>query len=285
MNRKAFSLIELSIVILIIGILIAGVVQGNNLFLKAKLKSAQSLTQSSPVQGIADLMAWYETTQDKSFGQLRPNNQDAIGRWLDINPQRQAIDAIQNTASNKPLFIEDCINGLPCLKFDGSNDLLDTNIDISYTKMPSMTIFGVFNNNSGLTAYQTLMGQDNGGWDRDIFVKWPGGGGFAAGTFGMVKIAGIDTLLVTKFFSLVIKNGISNGSKAYINGSSTPVTFTENHTDSGGNPTTTIGAMDSSSGHPLSGNIAEIIIYGRALKNEERMAVEKYLSQKWGIKE
>ena len=32
------------------------------------------------------------------------------------------------------------------------------------------------------------------------------------------------------------------------------------------------------------GDIAEIIVFNRALKTEERQAVEKYLGQKWGIK-
>ncbi|MFM7621329.1 MAG: prepilin-type N-terminal cleavage/methylation domain-containing protein [Alphaproteobacteria bacterium] len=41
---KAFSLIELSIVILIIGILVAGVTQSSRLIRQMKLLSAQSIT-------------------------------------------------------------------------------------------------------------------------------------------------------------------------------------------------------------------------------------------------
>ncbi|MBU6338893.1 MAG: prepilin-type N-terminal cleavage/methylation domain-containing protein [Rickettsiales bacterium] len=53
---KAFSLIELSIVILVIGILFAGVMQGRSLIQKSRLKTAQSLTKSSPVSGIYGLL-------------------------------------------------------------------------------------------------------------------------------------------------------------------------------------------------------------------------------------
>lgn len=45
----AFSLIELSIVVLVIGILIAGFIQGSKLVSKAALNSARTLTESSPV--------------------------------------------------------------------------------------------------------------------------------------------------------------------------------------------------------------------------------------------
>ncbi|MFM7620236.1 MAG: prepilin-type N-terminal cleavage/methylation domain-containing protein [Alphaproteobacteria bacterium] len=66
-NFKAFSLIELSIVILIIGILVAGVTQSSRLIRQMALSSARALTQSSPVPSIAGLVSWYEPTSEKSF--------------------------------------------------------------------------------------------------------------------------------------------------------------------------------------------------------------------------
>lgn len=45
--NKAFSLIELSIVILIIGILVAGVTSSSRLINQMRLTSARTLTQSS----------------------------------------------------------------------------------------------------------------------------------------------------------------------------------------------------------------------------------------------
>ncbi len=57
-TQKAFSLIELSIVILVVGILITGVIQGSNMVKKSQLQSARNLTTSSPVSGIKDLMLW-----------------------------------------------------------------------------------------------------------------------------------------------------------------------------------------------------------------------------------
>ena len=64
---KAFSLIELSIVILIIGILVAGVTSSSRLITRMKVVTAQNLTRNSPVSSIKDLAMWYETSLDESL--------------------------------------------------------------------------------------------------------------------------------------------------------------------------------------------------------------------------
>ncbi|MCE3255904.1 MAG: hypothetical protein K0R25_1398 [Rickettsiaceae bacterium] len=58
--KLAFSLIELSVVILVIGILVVGITKGMSIMRSAKLQSAQSLTQSSPVALIDGLKLWLE---------------------------------------------------------------------------------------------------------------------------------------------------------------------------------------------------------------------------------
>ena len=57
-KTKAFTLIEVSIVILIVGIMIAGTFIGNRLVAKSRLAAAESLARSSPVPGIKDNMLW-----------------------------------------------------------------------------------------------------------------------------------------------------------------------------------------------------------------------------------
>ncbi len=66
-SQKAFSLIEVSIVLLIIGILVAGVTQGSRLVRASRLQTAQNLTINSPVAGIPNLSAWWETSLESSF--------------------------------------------------------------------------------------------------------------------------------------------------------------------------------------------------------------------------
>jgi len=63
-NKTAFSLIELSIVVLIIGILIAGISQSSRLIKAMKLSTARSLTRSSDVNSINNLTAWFDATAE-----------------------------------------------------------------------------------------------------------------------------------------------------------------------------------------------------------------------------
>jgi prepilin-type N-terminal cleavage/methylation domain-containing protein len=58
MNKKAFSLIEISVVILIIVILIYGVSVGVDLYQDFRLATARSLTLNSRVGRIEDLSLW-----------------------------------------------------------------------------------------------------------------------------------------------------------------------------------------------------------------------------------
>ncbi len=85
-RQQAFSLIELSIVILVIGILIPGVMQGRELISKVHLQTARLLTTSSPVSSIKGLRAWYETSSSNSFDGAVVNNNSPVTRWYDINP-------------------------------------------------------------------------------------------------------------------------------------------------------------------------------------------------------
>lgn len=151
-QKKAFSLIELSVVVLIIGILIAGITSGSRLVRNSKLASAAQFTKSSDINSIADLVLWLEPTQENSFATtttntgtltyaniadpkdssyvkdtLRPDNREYVARWNDISPRALAGNkksVYQETGSKRPMYIANGINGLPALQFDGSTQYL-----------------------------------------------------------------------------------------------------------------------------------------------------------------
>ena len=124
--NKAFSLIELSIVILIVGILVAGVTQSSRLISRMKLFSAQSATISSDVASIPNLTMWLETSLDNSItnsaGSLQLDDNNSISSWNDINPQSSnKINVTQTNASIQPTYKANGINGFPSINFNGSN--------------------------------------------------------------------------------------------------------------------------------------------------------------------
>jgi len=142
-KRQAFSLIELSIVILIIGILVAGVTQGSRLVGQMRLATAKSLTQSSPVSSIRNLVTWYETTADKSPDDAVEEDGLVVNNWYDINPQ--AITKNHATSTVGPTYKASCINGLPCLQFNGSSQILHSTQNLGTTT--ELTLFVVFYSN------------------------------------------------------------------------------------------------------------------------------------------
>lgn len=75
---KAFTLLELSFVILIIGILVAAIILGQNLIGRSRMTSAQTMTQSSPIISISDLRMWLETSLDRSFRPDEMTNNNSL---------------------------------------------------------------------------------------------------------------------------------------------------------------------------------------------------------------
>ena len=82
-QKLAFSLIEISMVILVIGILIAGISQGIDLYQDTKFSIAQTLTKNSRVNRIADLEMWLETTLDDSFVASEKIANSNISKWIE----------------------------------------------------------------------------------------------------------------------------------------------------------------------------------------------------------
>ena len=129
-HQKAFSLVELSMVILIIGILIAGVSQGIDLYSDFKLASARNLTSGSIVARVPNLSMWWETTMENSFANPKPNDGELINQWNDINSQRAMKINLFNTSNSdsRPTYKASAINNLPALKFSNAQELRSADI-------------------------------------------------------------------------------------------------------------------------------------------------------------
>jgi len=304
--NKAFSLIELSIVILIIGILVAGVTQSSRLVRMFKISTAQTLTQSSPVNGINNLMVWYETTLDASFNASEDFDKGSISAWYDINVQSTSkINACQNTAittanctatgssASQPKYIENAINGLPVIQFDGNDDYLDFNgtglIGTDYT------IFVVEQRRSAPANYTFLIGTGNTGTSgpgstfmlgfnpasgQNNFFHSLGGGG----TYEIIYNIGSYISPKPRIHTTILNTSV--GQSYWLNGGTTPEIAT---TGSGNKtPLALASLMSIARGNDgviryYQGDIAEIIIFTRALKTEERQSIESYLGKKYAI--
>jgi Tfp pilus assembly protein PilE len=135
--HKAYSMIEMSLLILIIGILFAGAYQGFNIYNETKLSSVRTLMQNSIISRIRNLGFWFETASENSLENREAYDGKAISVWIDHNAQQiTKINAYgaQNSNIEKfnydpsnifdrsgPIYVANGIGGLPTLNFKNTN--------------------------------------------------------------------------------------------------------------------------------------------------------------------
>ncbi len=297
--NRAFSLIELSIVILIIGIIVAGVTQSSRMIEKMAINSARALTSSSPVSGIGDLIAWYDSVSEVSFSSdVDPDNsvKNKISLWNDINPTSTTkcnLTTTQSsngqTAVNPPILKRNAINNLPAVLFDGSTTYLSCDQLSSYFNGANSTsVFLVYNQTSTPAGMTVLAGLSNSTTSIPaIFFRTQGGNIFMqyrrTGSGSGYVSTGMSSSNNVASSAAYVVNG--NLVSAYKDGS---LKFSgEVNTEYGNLPLNqfSVGvATRTTSQYFFPGHISEIIIFNRALSAEETSAVNGYLDQKWGIK-
>lgn len=308
---KAFSLIELSIVILVIAILVAAVYEGKELVGKSKLSIARSLTESSPISGIKNLVLWFETSMEDSVVVAADGT---VTKWKDRNPQSlERINAYLGTRStNAPDYVENGVNGLPTLRFNGENQSIDIDPNgegLNAIVQSDYTIFIAFTDRSPskvasgganyLLSGSNYSGERNtnlhlGNWFSEGYPEvymyvdlnqssndaWMGGRDY----YPLLGYMPNGTTFISTF-KMSSKEGMFN----WLNGTKT-INCTETNDPYSYNPfeqlisyegpSLGIGGFDY--GY-FGGDISEFIVFNRALKDEERKSVEHYLTQKYNV--
>ena len=283
--HKAFSLIEISVVILIIGILIAGISTGVDLFYDSRLATAQSLTKNAPVPRIEGLFTWIETTSPESFSPV-PKDGASIGLIKDLSFKMDKANFVQTGVDGlKPIYKQQNLNNLPALYFDGSNDFLVT--EKSYTSSifsnSQVTIFAVIKYVGGtstavflkheLTNYRIGL-EINGGITRFDFPSSSKNAiGSSPSTPSIINKNIIIAAIANKsrqklYVNSILEADISNADNVSISNSSDSIYLGRNNQNQ----------------FPTNFNFGELIIYDRALTTKELDLVTKYLSKKWAIK-
>lgn len=298
MKKNAFSLIELSIVILIIGILVAGVTSSSRLVFQMKLNASRSLTAGSPVSSISGLMMWFETTLEKSLDENLANT-DQIVSWNDINPQSTYKYTLsQSNTTYRPTYVKSGIGGIPSINFSLDHFQLDNvTLPINYS------VFIVFRKSSAPNINgMDIISMTNSGNHGVVFEIQPNSGaylGYNRRFRALHRFPGTATENdnYTTSSNLIQDNNdyifsfarnFNSLSSIYLNG-----VIASDAANSLANVAQFGGVMFSllvgnlSAGNlirPFDGMISEIIFFDRALKIDEITDINKYLAKKYSIK-
>ncbi len=293
-NRKAFSLIELSIVILVIGILVIGITQGSRIIAESKAKSAKTLTAGSIVNSMSGLVLWLDATDSSTIATGTagsgvytgaPDDNSDVTNWKEHNPQTTTPKVLSALAAgNRPKYIKNGINGLPTLQFDGVAQYLQNSTGVIASGKNMYTLIAVWQS-SLLSSNRLIFGQDgasaacNGTYagilTNGTTIRHRGCGGGYDPTHSSVAI-NIPYIAIS-----VINKNNSNWSVMYLNSASSAATATLGILESG---PISVGGYSNGSGGFFRGYISEIIIFDRAITNIELVSVQNYLSSKYAIR-
>ncbi len=278
-NRSAFSLTQIAISMIIIGVLSAGISKGLGLVSTAKIGKARDFTINSQVPKISGLVAWYETTLKESLNQSETTDNAQITAWYDINPSSliNKNNKLTKAASAGLVFKKYGINKIPSLKFNGTSNI--TLATLSQGSTSQATVFLVFQSSLTPPGATTLL--DNISTSNSFSISFLSDrANLNAGTSSSTASVA-NSFIANKNYVLAAQfNGAS--SKVFVNDAINSLAGTP--FNAGTNPLVglTIGSIKDGS-QKFNGLISEIIIYNRPLKDQEQKDVMKYLSLKYDI--
>jgi len=282
-TKRGFSLVELSVVLIVIAILIAGIVKGQSMIKSAKISNARSLTSRSNVGDISGLIAWYETSLKDSFDNDESFDGAQISNWYDISPSSNLgatkRNTLDKTASSAVTYESDGINSLPSVRFSGSGSIDLANF--YQGRLAQRSVFIVLKPITTPSAtQQVLFDSDSTGNSfiaiHDDSVRLNAGSAVTTGT--VTNPAAFST---TNSYVLAV-DFKDDSSSVYLNDATTVI---GNSTlDPGSNEVIGLTIGENRSGtNGFGGLISEVIIFNRTLKTQERKDIMKYLSNKYNI--
>jgi hypothetical protein len=228
---------------------------------------------TNALNGISGLVLWLRA--DCVSGSANdPADNSTVTTWSD-----QSGLGNNATSSGSPTFQSDSvnlINSQPVISFNGSSTF--SSIDIRAVTRPNLTIFTV-HKARGTGNREGIWGVDNGGWDRFFLVRWVGDNGIISAG-GAVDVAGTGVIGTPTLTTTLLRHGVSNESKVYVNGALT--TSLTDGSDAN-NAYTSLLIGSGGSGLNFTGDIAEVIIFNQALTVSNMQTVNGYLKPKYNL--
>jgi hypothetical protein len=197
---------------------------------------------------------------------LSLSDNDPVATWTDSSGSGN--DFAQATSGFRPTYKTGILNGKAVVRFDGSDDVL-THAALG---LSAATVFVVFTaNDSDYVVLSTDNGVNNGYW------RWTGDGN---GYFDLYRASRINTYPSTmptaasQYLTLissastyeVFRGGVGDGAQA--------ASFADGALSLGQRADGTV---------QFAGDVAEVIIFNRAVNSTERGDVESYLATKYGL--
>ena len=265
-KNEGFSLIELSIVLIIIGLLTSGVIGGTALMDAAALVRAKQHSKNFYNLWDADIpkpALWLDASNKDNFIK---NSDNEISKWIDKSFKTNS--AIQPSNTHQPIFLEKQLNKLPVVSFEGS----DSFSIVNEIKESEGSIFFIYSSSETGTGGSILSSDLSG----NLFYIQKGG---ATGPYQ------INTY-VNAGFRFDTGNGVYSLISNIFNSPTSLTVYKDKISKGTMNPNISIDVKHIGKRFDsvyMTGYIAEMIIFDQTLNEDERKTVEKYLTTKWKL--
>ena len=226
---------------------------------------------------LGDLVLWLNVST------LGLTNGDPVSLWSDDSSTGN--DVAQGTLANQPEYVAGGFNSLPVVRFDGVNDSLENASPLLPSGNSDRTVFAVVDTTGDGTAGTVFDYGNNANGERLALVE--------SDALTETSIAwwghrwGISNFVTgPNLFTILIPSGstLTDEAELYRDGS-----LLSSFSTSGSTQTLDTASSDLIVGGAINnignweGDIAEILIYDRALSGAEQVAIEAYLSAKYGF--
>jgi len=240
-------------------------------------KLSRAISTTDGIGAFANLEYWFDAQTISGL-----DNGDPVSQWNDLSGNNRHL--AQGTGASQPLYITDGLNGLPCVRFDGSNDvLLATGISLT-----NLTVFAVIfvrdqtTDNDGFLSIAKTGGTDYNSTDGMVILSNTA----TNNMFGIYRYNHDFDLFPIEYASpQLITIRLNSGDAMGHNNGASEATDIYSYVSAMNANILAVGSRITSGNPANYGNadIAEIGIYSSAMSDEDIADLEAYLMAKWGI--
>ena len=262
-----------------------GVIQGRPWVLTSALAEPATLVEALPPSVLVELESWYDGSDGEQFTPNNPADGATFTQWTDKSNFAHNANPIGG-ATTRPTYQTNRLNALSAVRFDGVNDGLSINPYSSLASAGALTVF--------LVVMQTV----NAGNPR-IFSAHGGATELfydhlaekfvlkAAGSVGTSNVGNLFGDLSGFRLHTFAFDGSQSTNAARLKYRRSKTNATLSFAGTVGN---TLGASDTTmyignadGANFFTGEMAEILIFTKALTDVQIANVENYLSTKWDL--
>jgi prepilin-type N-terminal cleavage/methylation domain-containing protein len=226
---------------------------------------------------IAGVSAWYDADDPNADGTVL-KGKTAVTNWQDKSGNN--YDATTG-ATTEPLYMRESQNMLPVMRFDGADDRL-TNASVPFAGMTYTTIVAVAKSGLANPGGKMLYALGNTETYDLFFGSYVGQNSWSSSDYTGRPLADATRF---KVYTGQFTNNNVGAFRLWVNGFE-PSPYTVISTPA--NRVLTDGMIIGNGvpwwgGHWWNGDIAEIVVYNKALSVDERRKVERVLAEKWAV--